>query len=77
MVKQLDNAGIDGSLYDTVIVGAGIAGLTAAYMLRDRKLLLLEQEDRFGGRVWSEKINEAAYNIGTQYLNEEDNSFTI
>jgi oxygen-dependent protoporphyrinogen oxidase len=52
-----------------------MAGLTAAYMLRDKNILLLEQEDRFGGRVWSEKINEAAYNIGTQYLNEEDNSF--
>lgn len=75
MLKQLDNVGIDESLCDTVIIGGGIAGLTAAYMLRDRKLLLLEQEDRFGGRVRSEEINEAAYNIGTQYLNEEDNSF--
>jgi monoamine oxidase len=75
MAKQLDNVGIDESLYDSVIVGAGIAGLTAAYKLRDKNILLLEQEDRFGGRVWSEKINDATYNIGTQYLNEEDNSF--
>ena len=75
MVKQLDNVGNEETLYDTVIIGAGIAGLTAAYMLRDKNILLLEQEDRFGGRVWSEKINEATYNIGTQYLNEEDNSF--
>ena len=75
MVNQADNVGKEETLYDTVIIGAGIAGLTAAYMLRDKNILLLEQEDRFGGRVWSEKINEAAYNIGTQYLNEEDNSF--
>lgn len=75
MKKQLDDVGINESLYDTVIIGAGIAGLTAAYMLRDKNILLLEQEDRFGGRVWSEKINETTYNIGTQYLNEEDNSF--
>ncbi len=75
MAKQLDNVGNDGSLYETVIIGAGIAGLTAAFMLRDKNILLLEQEDRFGGRVWSEKIHEAAYNVGTQYLNEEDNSF--
>ena len=75
MVKQLDNVRNEETLYDTVIVGAGIAGLTAAYMLRDKNILLIEKEDRFGGRVWSEKINEATYNIGTQYLNEEDNSF--
>jgi oxygen-dependent protoporphyrinogen oxidase len=75
MVNHSDNIGIEGTLYDTVIIGGGIAGLTAAYMLRDKNILLLEQEDRFGGRVWSQKINEATYNIGTQYLNEEDNSF--
>jgi monoamine oxidase len=75
MANHVDNVGIDESLYDTVIIGSGIAGLTAAYMLRDKNILLLEQEDRFGGRIWTEKINEVAYNIGTQYLNEEDSAF--
>lgn len=75
MASQPDNVGIEETIYDTVIVGAGIAGLTAAYMLRDKKLLLLEQEDRFGGRVWTEKINEATYNIGTQFFTEEETSF--
>ena len=75
MANQPDNVGIEEKIYDTVIVGAGMAGLTAAYMLRDKKLLLLEQEDRFGGRIWSEKINEATYNIGTQFFTEEETSF--
>jgi oxygen-dependent protoporphyrinogen oxidase len=75
MADQQDNVGIEETIYDTVIIGGGIAGITAAYMLRDKKLLLLEQEDRFGGRVWSEKINEATYNIGTQFFNEEETSF--
>jgi monoamine oxidase len=75
MVKQLDDIGIDKSLYDTVIIGAGIAGLTAAYMLRDKNILLLEQENRFGGRILTEKVNEATNNIGTQFFTEEDTTF--
>ena len=61
MANQPDNVGIEETIYDTVIIGGGIAGLSAAYMLRDKKLLLLEQEGRLGGRIWSEKINEATY----------------
>ncbi len=62
-------------LYDVVIVGGGIAGLTTAYMLRDRDILLFEKEERFGGKIWSDQIQGVSYNIGTQYLMEEDNSF--
>ena len=51
MVKLADNVGNEETLYDTVIIGAGMAGLTAAYMLRDKNTLLLEQEDRFGGVI--------------------------
>jgi oxygen-dependent protoporphyrinogen oxidase len=75
MANQPDNVGIEETIYDTVIIGGGIAGLTAAYMLRDKKLLLLEQEDRFGGRVLSEKVHEATNNIGTQFFTVEDTSF--
>src|SRR5262245_15769788 len=35
--------------HDVVIVGGGPSGLSAAYRLRDRDLLLLEKEERFGG----------------------------
>jgi oxygen-dependent protoporphyrinogen oxidase len=38
-----------GASHDVVIVGGGPSGLCAAYRLRDRDLLLLEKEDRFGG----------------------------
>jgi monoamine oxidase len=42
---------------DVVVVGAGIAGLSAASNLRSQghKVLVLEGRDRIGGRVWTER----------------------
>ena len=46
-----------GQTYDTVIVGAGIAGLTAALNLHrsGKRVLLLEASDRVGGAITSQK----------------------
>ena len=38
---------------EIAIVGAGIAGLAAAWSLRDRDLIVLESADRVGGRIYS------------------------
>ena len=40
---------------DTIVVGGGLAGLTAAYRLRDRDILLLEKEEIPGGRQRARK----------------------
>lgn len=40
---------------DVIIVGGGLAGLSAAWRLRHTDLLLLESGDRLGGRVRSER----------------------
>lgn len=45
-------------------------------MLRDKNILLLEKENRFGGRVESEQIFETTNNIGTQYFTDSDSSLT-
>jgi oxygen-dependent protoporphyrinogen oxidase len=50
--------------YETVIVGAGIAGLTAAWTLRDRRILVLEATDRVGGRLRSEPRGPYWLNLG-------------
>ncbi|MFA6232643.1 MAG: protoporphyrinogen oxidase [Bacteroidota bacterium] len=46
--------------YDTVIIGAGISGLTCAYLLQKRgqRVLLLEKAPRFGGAIRSEREGE-------------------
>ncbi|HEX8103606.1 MAG TPA: FAD-dependent oxidoreductase [Solirubrobacteraceae bacterium] len=43
-----------GEAREVVVVGGGIAGLAAAWRLRDRDVVLLEAEDRLGGRMRSE-----------------------
>lgn len=39
------------TVFDTVIVGGGLAGLKAAYDLRDLNIRLLEKENKLGGRI--------------------------
>jgi oxygen-dependent protoporphyrinogen oxidase len=49
---------------DVVIVGGGIAGLSAAWRLRHRDVLLLEAGDRLGGRMRSDVCGEYWLNYG-------------
>ena len=37
-------------VHEVIVVGGGIAGLAAAWRLRDRDVLVLEASDRIGGR---------------------------
>ena len=42
--------------YDVIIIGAGVAGLEAAHQLHLKgidNVVILEKNDRIGGRVWS------------------------
>lgn len=49
---------------DVVIVGGGIAGLSAAWRLRHRDVLLLEGGDRLGGRMRSDTAGDYWLNYG-------------
>ena len=55
--------------YDLVIVGAGISGLYLATRLQDtfKKIVIIEESNRYGGRIFSNKIKID----GNQYILEE------
>jgi oxygen-dependent protoporphyrinogen oxidase len=53
---------------DVVILGGGLAGLTAAYQLKDRDVLVLEARDRVGGRTLSGEYDGYWYNSGAQFV---------
>jgi hypothetical protein len=53
---------------DLVIVGGGIAGLTAAYYAAGRDMLLLDGDPRFGGNSKLETFAGASMGLGAAYI---------
>lgn len=62
------NAPAKAERVDVVVAGAGVAGLTAAWALRDRDVVVLEAADRIGGRVRADTYADAPYHLGAQYI---------
>jgi protoporphyrinogen/coproporphyrinogen III oxidase len=58
--------------YDAVIVGAGIGGLSAAWRLRRRRILVLEADDRVGGRIRSETRGQYWLNFGAHLFGDNN-----
>ena len=55
---------------DTIVIGAGIAGLTAARLLAraGRRVVVVEARDRVGGRVWTDRGDGLITDLGASWI---------
>lgn len=59
-----------------IVVGAGVAGLTAARVLADAGVdtVVLEARDRIGGRTWTDTVGGATVDLGAAWLHGVDDN---
>jgi len=55
---------------DVLVIGAGMAGLTAARTLAEAGLqvLVLEAQNRIGGRIWTEHVANETIELGAEFV---------
>lgn len=66
------------TIYDVIIIGSGIAGLSAARYLHDKgqSVLVLDKGRRIGGRCATKRIEGFTFNYGAQFLTTKEAHFT-
>jgi len=59
---------------EVIIIGGGLAGLTAAYTLKKHgvKPLILESNDRLGGRIYTKSTGHQVFELGATWVFQDE-----
>ena len=62
--------------FDTIVVGAGVSGLTTARLLgrEGQRVLVLEARNRIGGRTWTDRSDGLVTDLGASWIHGIDGS---
>jgi monoamine oxidase len=63
--------------HDVIIVGGGVSGLTAAYHLQHRDVLMLEKEPHWGGNAYAMEYDDSAYATGSAFIWSDSDAFSF
>jgi protoporphyrinogen oxidase len=63
--------------HDVIIVGGGVSGMTAAYLLRSHDFLLLEKEPHWGGNAYLMEYQGIAYATGSAFLAKSEYAYNF
>jgi len=65
---------LDTVVVDTIVIGAGVSGLTAARLLRQagQRVVVLEARDRIGGRTCTERSDGFISDLGASWIHGID-----
>ena len=62
-------------MYEYIIIGGGISGINVANKLKDKKILVLEKQNRLGGRIYSKKIDNNWIEFGAKWIHGKPPNF--
>ncbi len=70
LLQFCGGCGQKGEHAEVIVVGAGLSGLTASLALaeKDVDVILLEKENRVGGKIYSKPLGGVACNLGAQWV---------
>jgi protoporphyrinogen oxidase len=61
--------------HDFLVVGGGVSGLSAAYLLQHRDILLLEKEPHWGGNAYVMEYDGSPYATGSAFLDKSEYAY--
>lgn len=69
-MSDLSNTKQTHEIYDVLIIGAGVSGLTLAHQLKvqQKKIMIIEKSKGIGGRIATRRAGDFTFDHGAQFL---------